>query len=108
MTFHLETARTVFSGKANFVPYPRLQPEWDGCVTVWGFGHFGVVPVEKLQQIRHDGATLWWTTDGQTCIDTPYCAVERLLPHYCFKHGAEAYEFWGIDWLTYDPYVITR
>jgi hypothetical protein len=30
--------------------------------------------------------------------------VERLLPHYCFKYGAEAYEFWGIDWLTYDPY----
>ncbi len=26
------------------------------------------------------------------------------MPHYCFKYGAEAYEFWGIDWLTYDPY----
>ena len=38
------------------------------------------------------------------CTDTPYCAVERLLPAYCFKYGAEAYEFWGINWLTYDPY----
>ena len=60
---------------------------------------------EDSRQIRQDGATLWWTTDGQMCIDTPYCAVERLLPHYCFKYGAEAYEFWGIDWLTYDPYA---
>jgi hypothetical protein len=50
-----------------------------------------------------DGDTIWWTTDGQMCIDTPFCAVERLLPHYCFKYGATAYEFWGVDWLTYDP-----
>jgi hypothetical protein len=80
------------------------QPAWDGYVTVWGFGHFGIVPAEKLEKIRRDGATLWWTTDGQMCIDTPYCAIERLLPHYCFKYGAEAYEFWGVDWLTYNPY----
>jgi hypothetical protein len=38
------------------------------------------------------------------CTDTPYCAVERLLPHYCFKYGAEAYEFWGVSWHTYDPF----
>jgi hypothetical protein len=38
------------------------------------------------------------------CTDTPYCACERLLPHYCFKYGVRAYEFWGIDWLTYNPY----
>jgi hypothetical protein len=81
------------------------QPAWDGCLNVWGFGHFGIVPAEKLEKIRRDGATLWWTTDGQMCIDTPYCAIERLLPHYCFKYHAEAYEFWGMDWLTYDPYV---
>ena len=81
------------------------QPEWDGSITVWGFGHYGIVPVDKLNQIRQAGATLWWTTDGQMCLDTPFCAVERLLPHYCFKYGAEAYEFWGLDWLTYDPYA---
>ena len=81
------------------------QPEWDGSITVWGFGHFGIVSAEKLAQIKQAGATLWWTTDGQMCIDTPYCASERLLPHFCFKYGAEAYEFWGIDWLTYDPYA---
>jgi hypothetical protein len=80
------------------------QPAWDGCLNVWGFGHYGIVPADKLQKIRRDGARLWWTTDGQMCIDTPYCAVERLLPHYCFKFGAEAYEFWGVDWLTYNPF----
>jgi hypothetical protein len=80
------------------------QPDWDGHLDVWGLGHYGIVPVEKLRHIREGGARLWWTTDGQMCTDTPYCAVERLLPHYCFKYGAEAYEFWGVDWLTYDPY----
>ncbi len=80
------------------------QPEWDGYLTVWGFGHYGVVPVSKMDDVRKLGATVWWTTDGQMCTDTPFCAIERLLPHYCFKYGAKAYEFWGIDWLTYNPY----
>lgn len=80
------------------------QPKWDGYLTVWGLGHYGIVPVEKIQELEQSGATVWWTTDGQMCTDTPYCAVERLLPHYCFKYGAKAYEFWGIDWLTYNPY----
>jgi hypothetical protein len=38
------------------------------------------------------------------CTDTPYCAVERLLPHYCFQYNVEAYEFWGITWQTYNPF----
>lgn len=80
------------------------QPEWDGYLNVWGFGHYGIVPVKKMQEVKAGGATLWWTTDGMMCTDTPYCAIERLLPHYCFKFGADAYEFWGIDWLTYNPY----
>jgi hypothetical protein len=54
--------------------------------------------------MRARGDRLWFTTDGQMCTDTPYCAVERLLPHYCFKYGVEAYEFWGASWLTYDPF----
>ena len=81
------------------------QPAWDGDITVWGFGHYGIVPADKIRELQRHGATIWWTTDGQMCTDTPYCAIERLLPHYCFKYGAEAYEFWGIDWLTYDPYT---
>ena len=59
---------------------------------------------EKMSELRASGDRLWFTTDGQMCTDTPYCGVERLLPYYCFKYDVEAYEFWGIDWLTYDPY----
>jgi hypothetical protein len=79
-------------------------PDWDGSLDIWGIGHYGVVPVDKMAQLKAAGARIWFTTDGQMCTDTPYCAVERLLPHYCFKYGADAYEFWGIAWLTYDPY----
>jgi hypothetical protein len=53
---------------------------------------------------RAAGDRIWFTTDGQMCTDTPFCAVERLLPHYCFHFDAEAYEFWGVSWLTYDPW----
>ncbi len=79
-------------------------PEWDGYLDVWGIGHDGRVPPEKMAELRAAGDRLWYTTDGQMCTDTPYCAVERLLPHYCFKYGVEAYEFWGVGWLTYDPF----
>ncbi len=79
-------------------------PDWDGYLDVWGIGHYGGVPVDKIARLQQAGDRIWFTTDGQMCTDTPYCAVERLLPHYCFKFGAEAYEFWGVSWLTYDPY----
>ena len=71
---------------------------------MWGIGHYGVVPVKKMSELRAAGKRLWFTTDGQMCTDTPYCAVERLLPHYCYKYGVQAYEFWGAAWLTHDPY----
>ncbi|NUN94906.1 MAG: DUF4091 domain-containing protein, partial [Candidatus Omnitrophica bacterium] len=79
-------------------------PDWDGYLDVWGIGHYGIVPPEKMAELRTARDRIWFTTDGQMCTDTPYCAVERLLPHYCFKYGAEAYEFWGVAWLTYNPY----
>jgi hypothetical protein len=79
-------------------------PEWDGYLDVWGIGHYGRVAPEKMAELRAAGDRLWFTTDGQMCTDTPYCAVERLLPHYCFQYDVEAYEFWGVAWLTYDPY----
>ena len=72
--------------------------------SVWGIGHYGIVPPERMRDIRKQGSRIWFTTDGMMCLDTPYCAIERLLPHYCFKYDAEAYEFWGIGWLTYDPW----
>lgn len=79
-------------------------PDWDGYLDVWGIGHYGRVAVDKMAELQQAGDRIWFTTDGQMCTDTPYCAVERLLPHYCFKYGADAYEFWGASWLTYDPY----
>jgi hypothetical protein len=57
-----------------------------------------------MDKLRAGGARIWFTTDGHMCIDTPYCAFERLLPHFCWKCHAEAYEFWGMSWLTYDPF----
>ena len=79
-------------------------PQWDGYLNVWGLGNDGRVPVATMQKIQSAGGRIWFTTDGQMCTDTPYCTIERLLPHYCFQYGAQAYEFWGIAWLTYDPY----
>ncbi|MFO7902197.1 MAG: DUF4091 domain-containing protein, partial [Pirellulaceae bacterium] len=80
------------------------QPEWNGYIDVWGFGHYGRVSTETIKERQAAGDTVWWTTDGQMCTDTPFCAIERLLPHYCFKYDVAAYEFWGIDWLTYNPH----
>jgi hypothetical protein len=79
-------------------------PDWDDSLDIWGIGHDGRVPVAKMDQLRAAGKRLWFTTDGQMCTDTPYCAIERLLPHYCFQFGAEAYEFWGVSWLTHNPF----
>lgn len=79
-------------------------PEWDGFITAWGIGHYGRVPEEQIQKSKDRGDIIWWTTDGQMCTDTPFCATERLLPYWCVKYGAEAYEFWGASWFTYDPY----
>jgi len=82
----------------------RHCPDWNGYLDIWGVGHYGCFPVAEMQARRAAGDRIWFTTDGQMCTDTPFCAVERLLPHYCFKYGTDAYEFWGISWLTYDPW----
>ncbi len=79
-------------------------PEWDGLVTVWGAGSYGCFPVEKMKAVREGGARLWFTTDGQLAMDTPYCAEEQLLPVYAFFHGAEQYEYWGVNWVTLPPW----
>lgn len=78
-------------------------PEWNGVITAWGIGAYGVVPVPVIDQIKTSSRALW-TVDGHMCTDTPYNAIERLLPWYCFKYGLEGYEFWGANWLTYDPW----
>lgn len=82
----------------------RHCPDWNGSLDTWGVGHYGCFPLDELKARRAAGQRFWWTTDGQMCLDTPYCAVERLLPLYAHKYGADAYEFWGCTWLTYDPW----
>lgn len=82
----------------------RHCPEWNNSLDTWGVGHYGCFPLDELKARRAAGQRFWWTTDGQMCLDTPYCAVERLLPLYAHKYGADAYEFWGCTWLTYDPW----
>ncbi len=81
----------------------RIVDEWLDDLDVWGIGHYGIVTPEKMFELRQRGRRIWFTTDGQMCLDTPYCAVERLLPYYCFRYGAEGYEFWGVSWFTHDP-----
>jgi hypothetical protein len=87
----------IYSSTWNHVP------DWNGQL-LWGFGHYGCVPAKVIAERKAAGERIRFTTDGQMCLDTPVCAVERLLPHYCFKYGVEAYEFWGAAWLTNDPY----
>ena len=57
-----------------------------------------------MRERQKAGDTILYTTDGQMCLDTPYCAIERLLPWYCWKYGVVGYEFWGVNWWTYDPW----
>jgi len=78
-------------------------PEWDGYLDIWGVGITDRAG-DKAGPNRSAGTRIRFTTDGQMCTDTPYCAVERLLPHYCFQYNVEGYEFWSVAWLTYDPY----
>ncbi len=79
-------------------------PEWLGYLDVWGVGHYGGVDETALKTIKDAGGRIWWTTDGQMCLDTPLCAVERLLPYTCVARGAEVYEFWGATWFTCNPF----
>jgi hypothetical protein len=80
------------------------HPFWDGHLSHWGLAHYGLVPSKVMKERQAAGDKIWFTTDGQLCLDTPYCAIERLLPHYCSKYNVDAYEFWGANWLTYDPW----
>lgn len=82
----------------------RHIPEWDGSINVWGIGHYGIVPPEQLEKSKSRGDSFWWTTDGQMCLDTPYSAIERMLPWWCWRWGADSYEFWGATWYTYNPF----
>ena len=98
MIHEVDPAIPIYSSTWVYVP------EWLNYLDVWGVGHYGAVSEESLKTIRDAGGRIWWTTDGMMCLDTPLCAVERLLPYACVKHGAELYEFWGASWYTCNPF----
>ena len=58
------------------------MPEWLGKLDVWGIGVQGQVTPEQFKTMKEAGAEFLITTDGQMCVDTPYNAIERLLPLY--------------------------
>jgi hypothetical protein len=85
------------------------RPEYAGYVDIWGVSNHGggwgrPVPVSDLIKIKQIGGRLFFTTDGKMCTDTPYLGFERMLPYFCYKYGAEEYEFWGSNWYTFNPY----
>ncbi|MDO5553768.1 MAG: DUF4091 domain-containing protein [Planctomycetia bacterium] len=98
MIHEVDPAIPIYSSTWHHVP------AWDGYIDLWGIGRAGDVPAAQIEKIKENGADVWWTTDGQLCLDTPYCAGERLLPWWCSRFNAEAYEFWGCDWYTYNPF----
>ena len=82
----------------------RHCPAWDQSLDIWGVGAYGCFPTDEMKRLSAEGRGIWFTTDGQQCLDTPWCAIERMQPLYCWAYGAEKYEFWGCNWLTYDPW----
>jgi len=82
----------------------RYCRDWADSLDLWGVGQYGCFPVEQMEQVRKAGKNFWFTCDGQMATDTPYLATERMLPYYCFRYGASGFEFWGINWYTYDPW----
>lgn len=82
----------------------RHQPAWDGKLDIWGVGNYGCFPVGTMSRLKAAGKGIWFTTDGQTVIDTPYAYTERALAWYSFVYGASAYEFWSATCHTHDPW----
>lgn len=99
-----QAIREVEPGLLIYTSSWRHCKDWDGYISLWGAGHYGCFPEDEIRERRQAGERFWFTTDGQMCTDTPFAGIERLLPYYCFKYGADAYEFWGGTWLTLDPW----
>ncbi|MGI5923388.1 MAG: DUF4091 domain-containing protein [Lentisphaeria bacterium] len=78
-------------------------PEWLGKIDLWGIGAQGQASIAEIAEIKTRGEVLV-TTDGQFCLDTPYNALERLMPLFCHVHGFRGYEFWGVDWHMRNPF----
>ena len=103
-------ARVADMAKEVAPDVPVYVSSWDyveeiaGHISAWGIGAQGQFPVELMEERRKKGDRFIYTTDGQQCLDTPFPATERLMPWFCFKYGADAFEFWGSTWWTFNPW----
>jgi hypothetical protein len=103
-------ARVADMAKEVAPDVPIYVSSWDyideiaGHITAWGIGAQGQFPAELIEERRKEGDRFIYTTDGQQCMDTPFPATERLMPWFCFKYGADAFEFWGSTWWTFNPW----
>jgi hypothetical protein len=82
----------------------RYCPAWSDSLDIWGIGQYGCFPVEAIREVQQKGRQVLFTGDGQLALDTPYLAIERLWPYYCFRYGAIGFEFWGVSWWTWNPW----
>jgi hypothetical protein len=99
-----QLAHQAVAGIRIYASTWHFVPDWLGDLDIWGVGPHGSTSVADMERLKASGAQLWFTTDGHFCIDTPYLAMERLLPYLCFRYGVSGYEFWGVSWWTYDPW----
>jgi hypothetical protein len=103
-------ARVADMAKEVAPDVPVYVSSWDyieeiaGHITAWGIGAQGQFPADLMEERRKEGDHFIYTTDGQQCLDTPFPATERLMPWFCFKYGADAFEFWGSTWWTFNPW----
>lgn len=79
-------------------------PMLEGGINVWGIDMSSDRTPADIKKIEKRGEEKVFTTDGNYCINTPYCAQERLIPLYCFAGGFIAHEYWGADWYTRNPF----
>ena len=80
------------------------KADWNDSIDVWGAGAYGCFPVKEMENVRKRGKRLWFTTDGQFAVTTPYTALEQLMAVYAHVYGAERYEYWGVNWVTIPPW----
>lgn len=92
----LDILRAAAPGMKIYSSTWRDIPEWHGKLNVWGIGVSGSMAVEQMKARQKAGDELIFTMDGHMCLDTPFNAIERLLPYFCYKYGIGKYEFWGV------------
>ena len=79
-------------------------PMLAGGINTWGIDMSSERTPSDIAEINKRGEKKLFTTDGNYCINTPYCAQERIMSIFCYAGGFEGYEYWGVDWYTRNPF----